>query len=296
MNNKEVQNNIIASMITYTNLKDIFSKLENYKYAIIKGEPLSYYAYGAFSQRVVRDIDFLTLKTNAPKIEAIIKEGNEVLNKSTRTQDIYYNTFSHQINSILLNKNGFKIEIDINFDILWGNYEGEQISIDEFLSNTVEMNIYGCKIKTLPLPKMFVSVCLHNYKDLNFIFLLWKRQKMNKNSFKDIYYLIKNNRNELSVDEVYNISTRYNVVPYIYYMLYYTYVLFKDDILCPYLDALKTPDGELIIDCYGLTTAERKKWNVDFEQRINSNNVFEYMKNDLTQKDLDNIKFNNKFF
>lgn len=33
-----------------------------------------------------------------------------------------------------------KIEVDLNFDIFWGEYEGKRVDIEEFLSDTIEFD------------------------------------------------------------------------------------------------------------------------------------------------------------
>ncbi len=79
-----------------------------------------------------------------------------------------------------------RIEIDLNFDIFWDEYEGKRIDIDEFLSDTIEMEIYGVKVKTFPPIKALIQLVLHHYKDMNSLFLLATRKSIRYDMFKDI--------------------------------------------------------------------------------------------------------------
>lgn len=80
-------------------------------------------------------------------------------------------TFSHQIVLWIKEVSSWgQVFIDLNFDSLWGEYEGKRIDIDEFLTDAVEMDIYGVKVKTLPPIKAMIQLILHHYKDMNSIF------------------------------------------------------------------------------------------------------------------------------
>ena len=89
----------------------------------------------------------------------------------------------------------------------------------------------------------------------------------------DIYYLWKNNQNELTLNNLYLLGNKYNVIPYIFYMLYYTNLLYSDPLLQVYINTLKTPEGEYLLDYYGLSDEERKPWRIDFLTRLNSTNL-----------------------
>lgn len=51
-------------------------------------------------------------------------------------QDKYRNIVSEQFHK---DKFGFHLNVDVNYDIFWGEYEGKHCSIDEFLSDTVDI-------------------------------------------------------------------------------------------------------------------------------------------------------------
>ncbi len=64
--------------------------------------------------------------------------------------------------------------------------------------------------------------------------------------FKDLYYLINNNICEIKVNEIYNLSSYYKIFPYVYYMLYYTGILFYDRIF----DKLIVVQDDTILNLY----------------------------------------------
>ena len=101
-----------------------------------------------------------------------------------------------------------QVVVDLNFDIFWGEYEGNRIDIDEFVSDAIERNIYGTKVKTLAILKAMVQLILHHYKDMNSIFLLATRKSIKYEMFKDVYYLLKNNLGIISIDSLYDISLK----------------------------------------------------------------------------------------
>lgn len=185
---------------------------------------------------------------------------------------------------------------DLNFDIFWGEYEGKRIDIEKFLSDTKEMDIYGVKVKTLSPMKALIQLILHHYKDMNSIFLLATRKSIKYDMFKDIYYLLMNNLDAISLNKLYTASMEYEIIPYVFYVLYYTGQIFDDQILKQYIEAFRTFEGEVLLDCYGLCAKERKEWKYDFLTRLVSNNMYDLIKDDLNEKDHEKITQNKRVF
>lgn len=141
-----------------------------------------------------------------------------------------------------------------------------------------------------------IQLILHHYKDMNSIFLLATRKSIKYDMFKDLYYLLKNNRDEITLDKLYAMSSEYEIIPYVYYLLYYSGLLFKDEILDKYIEAFRTSEGEALLNCYGLNESERREWKYDFQTRLECNYLYDLIKNDLTENDLRKIKINRKVF
>ena len=158
------------------------------------------------------------------------------------------------------------------------------------------MEIYGVKVKTLPPLKTMVQLILHHYKDMNSIFLLATRNSIRYGMFKDVYYLLKNNPKDISIEKLYAISSEYEIIPYVFYVLYYTGQIFEDDVLKEFIDAFRTPEGEGLLDCYGLCEIERRKWRVGFKTRLETENLLPLIEEDLTDRDRRKITINKKVF
>ncbi len=266
-------------------------------YTIIKGEPLTKLIYGKEGLRRSSDIDFLIARKKMRDIENDLIHSGFAKETTGRYNQILTLILSHQSSAwSKLTEHFGKITIDINFDLFWGEYEGKRIDIEEFLSDTIEMAIYGVKVKTLPPIKAMVQLILHHYKDMNSIFLLATRKSIKYDMFKDVYYLLKNNLDTIPLDKLYAMSAEYEIIPYMFYILYYTGQVFDDEILKQYIEAFRTPEGEALLNCYGLCAKERKEWKCDFNTRLEVSNLYDLIKDDLTEKDHEKIAINKRIF
>lgn len=280
----------------YTNIKPIIEQI-NFKYAVIKGEALSKQAYGNNGKRKMSDIDFLVPRSELSSFEALLEQNGFKITSDSRINKIAMISSSHQ--SIPWSKDIYpwgKMTIDLNFDIFWGEYEGKRLSIEKFLCDTVEMNIYGITVKTLTPLKAIIQLILHHYKDMNSIFLLTTRNSITHKMFEDVYFLLINNLNTITIDSLYLISLEYGIIPYVFYILYYTGQVYKDKNLSQFIEAFKTPEGENLLNCYGLNSTERKEWKCDFSTRLNSNNILSLIKEDLSFNDIQKIEINKQIF
>ncbi|TAH75124.1 MAG: hypothetical protein EWM47_00160 [Anaerolineaceae bacterium] len=282
--------------LLYFFAKSFLKKISCLDYVLIKGEALSMMAYGKEGQRNTTDIDILTSRENVAKFEKILLDEGYEQDNNTRESRIFCLSKSHQIIPFAKQIDIFKTSVDINFDILWGEYIGKRIDIKKFISESAEMSIYGCKIKTLSPLKSFVQLVLHHYKDMNSVFLLATEKCFKIDMFRDIYNLLKNNPKDISLEKLYAVSTGYEITPYVYYILYYTGLLFEDEMLNEYINAFAAEEGKELLNCYGLDELERRKWKVDFQTRLENDNLHDIIKNDLTDKDVEKIAINKKVF
>lgn len=276
--------------LRYRMATPFFNDISDMSYAVVKGQCLSLQAYNDIYKRNSSDIDILISRKDLLLFEDKLEKRQFKCVTSSRYDRLFYNMHSHQAPPYT---KGIT-EIDINFDIFWGEYIGKRVDIADFLSDTIEVDICGCKVKTLPPIKALIQLILHNYKDINSIFLLSSRKVIKKSQFKDVFYLLKNNLLDIPMDKLYALCSSYGIIPYMYYMLYYTNVIYEDEMLKKYVTAFKTPDGSQLLNCYGLNEYERHEWRYDFNKRLNSENIYNLIKEDLTEKDLDKIKINKR--
>jgi hypothetical protein len=287
--------NKIRITIIYNAVSKIINEL-SCPYCIIKGAMLSLLAYNNFSLRKSSDIDILISRKNLKFIEKELLEKDFLSSVDSRKDKIMCLSSSHQIPTYKKIISGIDIEVDVNYDIFWGEYTGKRINIDDFLSDAIEMNIYGVRVKTLTPLKAMVQLILHHYKEMNSIYHLASHDCIKLSMFNDVYYLWKNNVKTISLDKLYVISSEYEIIPYVFYVLYFTNEIFKDSELAKYIEVFRTPEGNNLIDYYGLTNKERKRWRVDFKTRLETENLYNLIKDDLTEADIVKLEQNRRIF
>lgn len=278
-------------------MDDFFQQLKECRYALIKGDALSVQAYGSVGRRNHSDIDILVSLKNISYIEQILAIAGFHSSQKSRKDRLIEVSSSHQVApwvKYLLPWG--ELVIDLNFDIFWGEYEGMRAELDEFLDDTVEMDIYGIQVKTLPPVKAMVQLMLHHYKDMNSIYLLATRKSIKYSMFQDIFHLLKNNSDYITVNNLYETCHKYGIIPYAFYVLYYTGELFNDRCLDEFIEAFRTSEGEELLELYGLCARERRRWKCDFDTRLKSNDLFSLIKDDLTEKDMEKIALNRQIF
>ena len=286
--------------ILYKELAPLFEALSSVRYAVVKGEVLSQQIYGAPDRRRSNDIDILIDKKNVKFLEEQLhKLGFEQKlpcdDAEIRRNRVLCMAYSHQIPSYHKDKFGFHLNVDVNYDIFWGEYEGERCDIDDFLSDTVDMEIYGVIVKTLPIEKALVQLVLHHYKEMNSIYHLSQHNPIRTEMFRDIYDMINRNHIVLGLEQLKAICEKYNIGEYIYYMLFYSHVVFGDFVKS-YLDSIKQYENCELLQSFGLTKTERKKWLISFENRLDNDSLKGLIINQLTEKDIRKIELNNMIF
>lgn len=286
----------VNSLIRLLSYKEVYEAIKEFTfpYAIIKGEVLSILAYGKEGNRNSKDIDILIPREHIDRAKKILyaKGFEEIF--SNRRERAFFLNFSHQMPPYIKKTKICRIFVDVNFDVFWGEYKDKRIEILEFMNDTTEMSVYGCPMRVLSPIKNLITIALHHYKDMNSLVLLATKKAIRYDMFKDIYYLIKRNSNAISVDQLYCYCDKYQIKQYVFYILFYTSKLFPDNILNMYIQKLQTDEGVYLLDKYGLCSEERKTWKCDFNERLNSDNLFELMKGDLTQKDVKKIVYNQR--
>jgi len=278
---------------------DFLSK-ENISYAVVKGAVLSNLCYNNVFSRGIGDIDILIPKGQINQLEKKLVEQefytpHDALH-GARFQRIFMLTNSHQLLPYHKKLSQSELILDVNFDIFWGEYEGKRIDMEMFLSDAIETSIFQQNIKSLPPIKALIQLILHHYKDMNSIFLLATRKCIKYQMFKDIYFLLKNNPHAISLEKLYSISTEYEIIPYVFYVLYYTGQIFDDTMLNHYIAAFRTPEGEALLNSYGLCEKERKEWKYNFKTRLEEDNLYGLIKDDLTSQDRAKININKSIF
>lgn len=284
--------------IQYMMSKGFFNGLSSYgiNYAVIKGCPLAYYKTGNIGSRLSSDIDILIPRRNIEKVKGLLEaNGFQSSYELNRQERVMLVSNSHQIPPYNKGLGKCSVQVDVNFDLFWGEYKGKRIDVSEFLGGTIEMEVYDCRIKTLPPLKCMIQLILHHYKDMNSLYHLTGHAAIRRRLFEDIYLLCKRYPTEISIDNVYEASARYDILPYAYYIFYYTRQVYDDAILDGYLEALYTEEGKRLLECYGLTDQERKIWKIDFAERLDAD-LSKVIESELSKEDREKLERNRRLF
>lgn len=287
--------NAMLSAINFHDSQNLFSDLLNEQYALIKGEALSIQCYNSVGKRSSGDIDLLIPIDRLDKVQSILSKNGFEKISSSREKNIFMASNSHQTLPWIKKNAVVPIIVDLNLDLFWGEYDGPRININDFLYDTKFIDIYECKVKVLSPIKALIQLILHHYKDMNSIYLLATRNSIRYEMFYDIYNLIMNNMN-IKVNNLLQLSEEYNITHFVYYVLYHVGMIFNNDVINKYIDSFKTQQGIDLLNCYGLSQNERHEWKCDFKTRLQSDNLFALIKNDLTEKDIEKIAINQKIF
>lgn len=292
---QNIINDTVCSFIQYNEISALLDKI-SFPYCILKGKPLALQAYGELSLRHSADIDILVSKENVCLLEDLLQQHKFECRNLSREERILCFSSSHQIPPYRKYKAGIRIEIDVNFDIFWGEFSGRRVSIKEFLSDTIDVNVYGVSVKTLPPLKALVQLILHHYKELNSIYHIATHSHKFKGLLRDIYYLIVNNKDSITIPAFYSISIDYGIVPYVYYILFFTNCIYKDTYISEFLRAFQCAEGIALIDYYGLSEMERKKWRVSPSARLSHTDWYSLINKDLTASDFEKLERNIQLF
>lgn len=277
----------------------LFDNFTDVPYAVIKGAPLSKEIYGEASLRKTSDVDILVDKMDTDIVKSVLfnagfTQGRVVGDKIVpfqRDELIYQAALTHQIAPFVKatdNKLCPYVKVDINTNIWWGESH-RHADIKTLLSTKKKIDIYGININKLDIEEEFISLCMHHYKDMNSIFLLYTK-KIRLNLFCDIFYFLKNlSPNKL---RLYALAEKLEVRQYIHYCLYYTNLIFDDNIVRSYLDMFDNDKDTDLIDTYGLSEDERHTWGINFYERLFHKNLTKYLCSVLSQFDLEKINTN----
>ena len=285
----------LKKILSYKECFEVVKRF-NFPYAIIKGEALSLMAYGELGKRNSQDIDLLISPKYIGIAKVILNDNGFYYIIKNKYDKVLTISMSHQSPTYIKKTKISYIYLDLNHSIFWGEYAGKCVDIDTFLEDIIDTEIYGCNMKTLPPIKMLIQLILHHYKDMNSIFLLATRKSIKRSMFDDVYFLLKNNLEDIPLDKLYTLSKFYEIIPFVYYVLYHVGLFFQDKTLREYISAFKTDEGERLLNCYGLNDNERREWKCSVTMRLETENLYDLIKDDLTAKDIEKINMNRRVF
>lgn len=255
--------NSLLTKVWYKTCRELLEELKCLPYAVIKGAVLSARIHDNAAVRISNDLDILIAPRDIDIVKSIFQKHGfiqgRVVNSNivpyTRKELIYQKALTHQL-APFCKKTGHAlwpiVSIDINTDIFWGE-SIVKADMPRFLQNCEDFTIYDTSLRRLTPVYEFISLCMHHYKDLNSLYLLWERG-VSLLLFSDIYYYILRVRPDL--DELKSVCKSFRVTDYVYFCLYHTNVIFEDETLKAYMSVFEPVADKNILMRIGLSENE----------------------------------------
>ena len=172
----------------------------NIPYAVVKGAVLSQAAYNDPYVRRSGDIDILIRRSDADLAKKLMYEYGFIQGRVTdsgvtpfsRKELLFQCAMSHQMAPFIkesLNKLCPYVNVDINLDLMWGESD-VKADINFVLGYTQTTSIGGIEFTKLTPEMEFIALCLHHYKDMNSLYLLYTKG-LTLGLFCDIYHYSK---------------------------------------------------------------------------------------------------------
>ena len=156
-------------------------RINNIDALYIKGPIMTSNIYQNLALREFGDLDILIHQNDFSKIKKIfLSHGYQIEHNLNSWQENLYVKNHYQIT--------FQNKIGVNLDIHWcltPKYLNQSFSWDKLLKNTIEIDFYNEKVKTLSTEYLLIYLCVHGSKDL------WKELR----ALTDIYELINSTQN-----------------------------------------------------------------------------------------------------
>lgn len=285
-----------ARKVKYQYLINLLNQKADFPYVVIKGEVLSVMAYGAAGKRNSGDIDVLVDRKDLKALEMILKEDGFESTELTRQEKIVARAFSHQIEPYHKQLPLGTLEVDINYELIWGEWQGCRPSVSEMLARREVTDVFGVQVPCLTVEDAFIQMCLHHYKDMNVLFHLTLHNPINRRLFQDMAGFWTLQSDKMDLPKLHKWMEEYNLTPFFYYMAYYTAQICDAPGLAEWAKELETPEGVALLDTFGLAESERKTWPLPFEERLENEQLPELVCSLLTEQELEKAKQNHKIF
>lgn len=285
-----------ASKVKYQHLISILEAQADFPYAIIKGEVLSCQAYGAPGKRQSGDIDVLVDKRDVRALEKLLTANGFTTAKLSRQEQIVARAFSHQMAPYRKELPMATLEVDINYDIVWGEWQGARPDIREILSRRETVEVYGQAVPALTAQNAFIQLCLHHYKDMNSLFHLAEHNPITKKAFQDVAGFWQRQKGKMDLQTLADWVKQYELEPYFYYIAYWTDFVCQIPDLAAWAAQLKNEKGLALLNCFGLTEEERKEWPVPMEQRLDFEGLHQLVQQMMTEADRKKHDQNQRIF
>lgn len=285
-----------ARKVKYQHLMGLLEERADFLYAVVKGEVLSCLAYGGPGKRTSGDIDVLVDRKDLKKLEAVLKEGGFATEELSRQDQIVARAFSHQVAPYYKQLPLGMLEVDINYEIIWGEWNGKKPSVGEMLAQREFIDIFGVRVPTLRVEDAFIQLCLHHYKDMNSLYHLTRSNPIRRRLFEDVAGFWRLQKEQMNLERLETWMEEYRLTPFLYYIVYYTAQICDAPGLAAWAQKLETPAGCSLLDTFGLAESERKAWPIPFEERLENDDLPLLVRSLLTEKEMEKVEQNQRIF
>lgn len=293
-----------VSQVKYRYLMPLLAEKADFPYAVVKGEPLSVMAFGAPGRRRSGDIDILVDKQDVRRLEALLTQAGFSAPSLSRQEQIVARAFSHQVPPYRKELPMGPLEVDVNYELVWGEWPGTQRSdprgrkpsVSAMLSRCITMEIYGQPVPALAVDDAFLQLCLHHYKDMNSLYHLTLHNSITRKAFEDVRGFWERQKERINREWIEAWLEEYELTPYIYYMVRLTAQICQLPDLAAWADHLESEEGQALLDCYGLIPQERKHWTMPIGQRLDQPDIPERVRASLSEQDRRKTEQNYRIF
>lgn len=290
--------NTNAVLTRYRHCAPVFEALQQQSipYAVHKGAVLSQALYGSPFVRKSGDVDLLIRRIDADRVKNLLSAQGFVQGRITeqgivpftRYELLYHAANTHQLAPFVKKTENPLcpyINVDVNTDLLWGESE-EKTDMDFVLSKIQSAEICNVSLQKLTGEMEFVALCLHHYKDMNSLYLLYGGG-MRFGHLCDIYdYLHTVAPSSSGVAEI---CDRLGVSSQIKTCILLTCRVFGTDGMGE--SYLRELAGDDLSDRFGLKEPEYHTWDIPLSHRL-LGNVREYLEQILSAEEKEKIRLN----
>ena len=220
------------------------------------------------------------------------KNSDKIINYPRETILFHY-LYTHQAATYVKrvsydDENYFTVRIDINFSISWQeDVDGEIYTVD-ILKHTIYVDYLGLRYKILSPEYFLLQLCLHSFRDMNSIVLIYNNKYVLR-LLCDVFYYIVGEQNKIDFDRFIDIAKKYRYERQIYYIFYYISKEFKNDPIVEYVKSQLNQNSHRYVNYFGLSEEEMKMWNIDFTMRVTCGDISKYIVSSLNTNDLNKI-------
>ena len=288
-------NNILTR---YRCCAPLFDQLQNKKipYAVHKGAVLSQVLYDNPFVRQSGDVDLLICRDDTDQVKQLLLAEGFVQGRITdtgivpftRQELLYHAVNTHQLAPFVRKTENPLcpyINVDVNTDLLWGESE-EKTDMAFVLSKTEKEVVCDVPLQKLTAEFEFIALCLHHYKDMNSLYLLYNGG-MRLGHLCDIYDYL--HTVPFSPGKVAEICQALGVAPYVKACISLTCRIFDADETTKGLLCLL--DGPDLSDRFGLSKEEYRLWKIPLAHRL-FGDVRSYLDRILSAKETEKIWLN----